>query len=270
MPNTMIANPAAPVAAMNRPVMIKDIAEKLGKSAKCVSVYLSKSHKGMQTPTAILIRKTAEEMGYLPAEGKERVCVICGTSLTSRQKKYCTACGKQVQAQTKLDWSRNNADKMREYRLSWYRKNGHHGEKKNPETYYYWNGCFHSKKEEVRHMEELRAKGYSNAEIAKAIGRSKCTVIDNIGKQDPELSKQNRVMAAHIRAQKNAARKQYVLNRPILEYNAKVEEHNKLKAKVVQMEAELLPQAPAIEKAAQIKIDFPLVNLSTLKPTALQ
>ena len=107
-------------------------------------------------------------------------------------------------------------------------------------------------------------------EIARKIGRSLSMVGNYLGSQDPVLSTQNRVMAQHIRAQKNAARKQYVLNRPILEYNAKVEEHNKLKAKVVQMEAELLPQTPAIEKAAQIKIDFPLVNLSTLKPTALQ
>ena len=43
-----------------------------------------------------------------------------------------------------------------------------------------------------------------------------------------------------------------------------------MKVEIAKMEAELLPQLPTIEKAAQIKIDFPLVNLSTLKPTALQ
>ena len=119
-------------------------------------------------------------------------------------------------------------------------------------------------------MEELRARGYSNAEIAKAIGRSYDTILCAIGKQDPELSKQNVAMGAHIRAQKNAARKQYVINKPIREYNRKVEEHNKMKAKVAQMEAELKPQTPVVEQAAQIQIDFPLIDLHTVQPTQLQ
>ena len=119
-------------------------------------------------------------------------------------------------------------------------------------------------------MKELRSLGYSNAEIAKAIGRHYLCVLKHIGKQDPELSTQNRAMAAHIRAQKNAARKQYVLNKPIREYNKRVEQHNKLKAEITRMEAELRGQTPAIEKAAKIKIDFPLVDLHTVQPTALQ
>ena len=135
----------------------------------------------------------------------------------------------------------------------------------------YWhNGNFKTHEEEIARMQELRNMGYSNEEIAKSIGRTRNTVRCNIGKQDPELSKQNRVMANHIRAQKNAARRLYVLNKPIREYNKRVEAHNKMKAEIAKMESELLPQLPTIEKAAQIKIDFPLVNLSTLKPTALQ
>lgn len=218
MSNTAIMNPAAPVIALNRPVMMNDIAEKLGKSRGCVAFYLAKSTANMQTPTAILIRATAKEMGYNPVEAK------------------------------------SYAVKTRDGRTtnSWY------------------GGNFKSHQEEITRMQELRAKGYSNAEIAKAIGRSYSSVYRNIGAQDPELSWQNSVMAAHIRAQKNAARRQYVLNKPIREYNKRVEAHNKMKAEIAKMEAELRPQTPAIEKAAQIKIDFPLVNLSTLQPTALQ
>ena len=134
----------------------------------------------------------------------------------------------------------------------------------------WYGGNFKSRQEETARMNELRDLGYSNAEIAKAIGRGYLCVLRNIGKQDPELSNQNRAMAQHIRAQKNAARKQYVLNKPIREYNKRVEEHNKLKAQVAKMEAELKPQTPIVEKAAQTKIDFPLVDLHTVQPTALQ
>ena len=119
-------------------------------------------------------------------------------------------------------------------------------------------------------MNELRAMGYSNQEIAKAIGRSRTYVLDNIGIQDIELSKQNRAMAQHIIAQKNAARKQYMVNKPIREYNRKVEAHNKLKAQVAQMELELKPQINAIEKAAQTKIEFPMMQMETVQPVALQ
>lgn len=134
-----------------------------------------------------------------------------------------------------------------------------------------WYGSnFKTKEDMIARMKELRGDGYSNAEIARKIGVSWSTVLRNIGKQDTELSRQNVVMARRIRAQKDAARKQYVLNKPIREYNAKVERHNKMKAELKQMEAELRPQTPMIQQAAQMKIDFPLVDLKTVQPTALQ
>lgn len=135
---------------------------------------------------------------------------------------------------------------------------------------YYCNGNFQTREEEIRRMQELRDEGFSNEEIAKKVGRSSSMVYYALGKQDPELSRQNQQMASRIRAQKNAVRKQYILNKSIREYNAKVEEHNALKAKVAQMEAELKPQTPVVEKVAQIKIDFPLIDLHTVQPTALQ
>ena len=275
MSNTMIQNPVAQVAAaMNRPVMLKDVAEKLGMPVSSVAGCLCPRSK-MSKEKIELVRRTVDEMGYVPKaarrfvnqpEVKERFCSICGTKLNNVQKKYCTSCGKSVQQQARLDWKKNNTDKMREYRLKWYHKNGHG---KNTETCY-CNGCFHSREDEVRHMKYLREQGYSNSEIAKAIGRSYQAVLMNIGKQDPELSKQNVAMAQHIRAQKNAARKQYVLNKPIREYNAKVEAHNKMKAELALLQVDLLSEKPIIEKAAQTKIEFPMVNLATVQPTALQ
>ena len=52
------------MSTMNRPVTAADIAAKLGKSNGCVKFYLAPTNRGLQTRTAILIRKTAEEMGY--------------------------------------------------------------------------------------------------------------------------------------------------------------------------------------------------------------
>ena len=197
-----------------RPVTAKDVAEKLGKSAYSVAWYLgNKQSKDLQTPTAILVRKTAQEMGYKPRK----------------------------------EWT--------------------HAERP---AKFYWNGNFHTKEEEVARMKELRAQGYSNAEIAKAIGRTRDTVWRSIGKQDPELAKQNVAMASHIRAQKNAARKQFVINKSIAQYNAKVEKHNKMKAELNALQVELLTEKPEIMKAAQTEIKFPMVDLKTLQPTALQ
>lgn len=136
--------------------------------------------------------------------------------------------------------------------------------------YYYHNGNFGTKEAEVQRMKELRDMGYSNREIAQKIGRTWCMVYQYIGKQDPELSRQNRSMAAHIRAQKNAARRQYVLNKPIREYNEKVAKHNKMKAELNLLQTELLVCKPEIMKAAQTEIKFPLVDLKTVQPTALQ
>lgn len=239
--NTTIQNPVAAIASVNRPVMYKDIAEKLGMPLTTVYRYMNHKYP-YNGKTVQLVRKTAEEMGY----NKNEATCSCGKTFTRNyaQQFLCPACKqehKKVLDKKRYGYSMN-----------------------------YWNGNFKTREEEIARMKELRAKGYSNSEVAKAIGRSYSTVLCAIGKQDPELAKQNIAMAAHIRAQKNAARKQYLLNKPIREYNAKVEAHNKLKAQVAQMEAELKPQTPIMEQASQIQINFPLVDLRTVQPTALQ
>lgn len=142
---------------------------------------------------------------------------------------------------------------------------------------WYYDGNFKTKEEEVSRMLELRGQGYSNAEIAAKVGRSYLTVLGAIGKQDEELSRQNRSMGQHIRAQKAAARRQYVINKPIREHNAKVAAAQKKQAeieaalaKLAEEQAAIKAEQPAIEQVAQTKIEFPLFDLHTVQPTALQ
>ena len=135
---------------------------------------------------------------------------------------------------------------------------------------YYHNGNFHTKEEEIARMLELREQGFSNAEIAKKIGRHSVTVFKKIGKQDEEMTRQNLAMGARIRAQKNAARKLYIVNKKVVEYNKKVEKHNKMKAELNILQLELLEQKPTIEQTAQTVIEVPMIDLRTVQPTALQ
>lgn len=229
MSNMMIQNPVAQVAAINRPVTIRDIAAALHMSPSTVRVYLgdnSVTRKQKSSQAIMRVREYAKKVGYDPYTA----------------------------------WS-YNADHCKE--MVEHAKNV-------KLTTYYRGGNFHTKEEEVARMKELRDEGYSNAEIAKKVGRCSVTVCNNIGPQDPELSRQNVAMAAHIRAQKNAARRQYVINKPIREYNAKVEEHNRMKAQLAMMQVELLTEKPSIEKASMTQISFPFVDLRTVQPTALQ
>lgn len=241
--NTTIKNP---VAAMT-PVTAKDIAAKLGKTLSAVQISLSKARKNVRTPAVVQVMKAAEEMGF-KGKGDQGVCVDCGNTYTKGNSKQliCPECRKLR--------NREHMRKMRGSSLAggWF------------------GGNFNTREEETARMKELREMGYSNKEIADKIGRSYAMVYNNLGKQDPILSKQNVAMSQHIRAQKNAARKQYVVNKPIREYNAKVEKHNQMKAELNKLQTELLTGKPEIMKAAQTKIDFPMVDLKTVQPTALQ
>lgn len=135
---------------------------------------------------------------------------------------------------------------------------------------YYRNTAFRSIQEQRDYMRYLRDKGYGNTDIARKCGVARITVYRNIGATPADLAKMNRVVAQTLRAQKNAARSAYVLNQPILEYNAKVEKHNKMKAELRLLQLELLEAKPAIEHAAAKFVAVPsTVNLATVRPTAL-
>lgn len=75
------------------------------------------------------------------------------------------------------------------------------------EEHFYYNGNFHSREEEVQHMRYLRAKGYTNAEIAKKIGRNYVTVYKKIGKQPEEYTKMSRRLSGERISSANAARR---------------------------------------------------------------
>ena len=75
------------------------------------------------------------------------------------------------------------------------------------EEHFYYNGNFHSRDEEVRHMRYLRVKGYTNAEIAKKIGRSYVTVYKAIGKQPEEYTKMSKKLSGKRISSANAARR---------------------------------------------------------------
>lgn len=143
-------------------------------------------------------------------------------------------------------------------------------EQQKAENQYYRNTPFHSVQEAQDYMRHLRDIGFGNTEIARRAGVKTITVRRYIGSTPADLARHNRVMGQKIRAQKNAARKQFVLNKPIREYNAKVEKHNKMKAELNLLQMELLTEKPEIMKASQTKIDFPMVDLHTVQPTALQ
>lgn len=289
---SVMSNPAASVAALNRPVLPIDIAEKLGLSVGTVKMYLSHKYayngKGVE-----LVRKTAEEMGYDPKaslsfayslrkgvsrqvhydlsnapeqiEGPitlKKIAEIVGVSAPTVCKAIKKQSGPIWELAMKYGYESSRDPAVKE------RKAKEKAERKAQK--YYLNTPFHSVEERTRYMSYLRSQGYGNFDIARMAGTTPKTVRYYIGSESTELANHNRAMAQHIRAQKNAARKQYVLNKPIREHNAKVEEHNRLKAQVAKMEAELKQQIPAMEKLAAQKIDFPLIDLKTVQPTALQ
>ena len=229
---------------------INDIAEEFGVSKSTVKVYLSdKSKTNFQK--AINIREYAKRMGYEPSNHKKRKfnnknCICCGKTFTPTnvKQKLCPECGNNARA---------------EYMKA---KDKRRWEKKKAESYWF-NGNFHTKAEETKRMEELRKQGFSNAEIAKKIGRVYQTVYKRIGKQPEEMSKQNVALGQIIRAQKNAMRKQYVINKPIIEYNQKVEELNKVKAELDALQKDIAIKQKIAEKNARAKVKCPGITFET-------
>ena len=76
-----------------------------------------------------------------------------------------------------------------------------------PEEHFYHSGNFHSREEEVQHMRYLRAKGYTNAEIAKKVGRSYWMVWSAIGNQPEEYTKMSKKLTGKRISSANAARR---------------------------------------------------------------
>ena len=256
-------------------VTVKDIAAKLGLCASTVKNCLS-SHQAFRhkESTVALVRKTAEEMGYgcgktiekprLPVSitGKDgktatlrQIAEAAGVSFVTVHR-YVT--GKTLHPDPRVVEA---VEQMGYMSLA---------EKRaiREAAKFYMNTPFHSREEMVSTMRQLRESGYGNTEIARKCGVTIRTVRRNIGGTPRELALQNRRLGQAIRKQKNAARALWVRNKPIIEYNKKVKEHNELKALIeranaamAQMEANLSESLPAVEQAAAVRISVPAANL---------
>ena len=139
-------------------------------------------------------------------------------------------------------------------------------------------------------MRELRAEGFSNAEIAQKIGRSYETILSNIGKQPEDMTRMNVAEAQHNRAKRNASRRNYVMTHEINQHNELVQQVEKINNSIMETEqnlmhlrrehaaitAKIAENVPRIRKlSAQTGVkmqELPPVqiNLSELAPTAVQ
>lgn len=284
MENTNIAAANANVNALGRPVMIKDIAEKLGLSESTVRNYLNVNNP-QKSETIQRVRETAAQMGYIPRKAmaytgkmsagklkphsaltQQKIADALGTNLSNVNRALNGKLFNKELAKKIVEYAAQNGYESKEERA---KKAADEATKKAANKWYHGT-AFRTKEELISYMQNLRDLGYGNMEIAKKSGVTPITVRRNIGIESAYLAKHNRVLGQKIRAQKNAARAAYLRNKPIAEYNAKVKEHNDLKAKVVKLEAELSQQQPAIEKLAAQKIPVPQIDLGSLQPTALQ
>ena len=100
----------------------------------------------------------------------------------------------------------------------------------------YYKGNFATHEEEVAHMLQLRAEGYSNAEIARKTGRDHKTVLNNIGRQPEAITAMSHDVARLMQARREEMRKAYVLQQELDRHNAMVESVDALNARIASME----------------------------------
>lgn len=218
-------------------VTTQEIAEKFGLKVTTVRQYLR--HSSCDTHVrANSVRDYATSHGWQP---RTKICVICGKHYVahSSKQKCCFEC-KSVFTKS------------------------HHKESKYYKKVGGWRGgCFHTKDDETHYMEHLRENGYSNAEIAKKTGRSTVAVWGRIGRQPDEMTKQNRVLGLKVYAQKNAARKQYVINKPIIEYNKALNEVKVAAEHLEKLQQDLTVKEKIAQENARRTVDAPSIVLST-------
>lgn len=263
--------------------MYKNIANALNLRESTLHVYLSKN---TAYPAAMRAKEYARSVGWTPSYTEhvpnadllarvdqkiqslqpmeklvsmEDIAKTLGVSIHTVKRAYANTDHRNVELESRI----RKAGQIMGYIP------GHKKPYKIKPAYFWYGGNYHSKADEVARMKQLRQEGYTNQEIARKIGRAYNTVLNNIGKQDPLMTETTRQMAAASRKQKSAARAAYVRNKPIAEYNAKVQEHNELKAKLNALQVELLTEKPQIEQAAKIAVTAPQMNLVNLQPTAL-
>lgn len=268
------------INAMGRPVSTKDVAEKLGMPRGTVKNSLNPNYSDSYSKTTVAkVRKTATEMGYALKSFEESVGRVTQKSIASEFGVPIVTVNRALHGKIHTEL----AEKIKRFAVENNYENpqdpevkARHAEEKRAETYY-CKTAFHDRGELQAYMRYLRKEGYGNTEIAKKAGITRNTVRRNIGPTPPELAKHNRVMGQKLRGLKNAARRQYLHNKPIAEYNARVEQVNKLREDAAKalaaadaLKAQLTVQTPAIEALAAKKLQTPSLNLASLTPTALQ
>ena len=219
-------------------ITTQEVAEKFGLTVKTVRSYLYPARKS-RSPKIDMIREYAAMNGWYSHMKK---CSMCGNEFTpgSNRAEYCPECRKKTRAMT---------DKRCR-------------EKKRASGYWH-NGCFHTRADEIKRMIDLREQGFSNAEIAKKIGRHPLTIRNAIGLQPEEMTKQNHMIGCKIYAQKNAARKQYAINKPIEDYNNAVEEVRSVAEHLERLKQDLTVKEKIAQENARRTVDAPSIVLST-------
>lgn len=228
---------------MNTKLTAQDIAQKFNVSVRTAEQYLYPKSK-YNSKTAQNMRAYATQNGYYATDAK---CDRCGQVFELKQKHQhlCPECASYMKQKI---WK--------------------HGKNRK----FYHNGCFHSREEEQKRMEELRAEGYSNMEIAQKIGRDYKTVLIAIGYQPDGITKKNKIMGQKIRAQKNASRKQYVVNEQVTTYNNKVseckqkqKELKELQKTVISMEKAIQKDKKRVTKLVQKTVQLPEIELPVVQ-----
>ena len=155
---------------------------------------------------------------------------------------------------------------------------------------YYRNGNYHTREEEIARMNQLRAEGYSNREIAGVTGRSVVTVHRNLGSQPLDMTKMNVTEGQRNRRRRDEKRKTYVMTHEINQHNELVEKIERLNADIniaeqqlirlrheqAEMTQQISSNIPHIRKLSE-KVGVPMkelpsvqVSLSDLVPTVIQ
>lgn len=124
---------------------------------------------------------------------------------------------------------------------------------------FYHNGNYHTRKEEIDRMEQLRREGYTNAQIAEKTGRSHKHVLHVIGYQPEEYTAESKKLAGRIRVQRRKTRENVVVELAENERKRKLEadiatyrrESAKLNAERSSIEAQLAMHANAIRRSME-------------------
>ena len=285
-------------ASNQKAVTMKDIAAHLGLPyASTRDAYYGKA----SAMKVAAVRKAAAELGYNPREalleGEKR-----GAQTRKNRVKICdVARAVGVSSTTVVNVlgnhrGRHSAETIRKVeeavsRLGYKTLKALADERAAERSQkFYYNGNFHTKQEEVARMQELRAEGFSNAEIAQKIGRCARMVRNSIGKQPEDMTRMNVAEGQRNRAKRNANRRTYVMTHEINQHNELVEKAERISADIHTVEQQLMTlrrehaemtekiasNVPHIRKLSQ-QVGVPMkelspvqINLSELAPTVIQ